>query len=397
MVTGHKETDCLEDIREKFMSKYDNPMSRQVFSLPDLIETQYDDLEEKARLVLSFQEIFNIQRIVLTGCGDSYAASLAAKPIFEMLTGIPTEVVTAIDLSRYYCEKHMGVDCRNPLVIAVSNSGTGARVAEAVQRARLHGCYVLGVTGNEKSPLGMHSDKILKLNIPEFEGAPGTRSYMVSVMSLLLLAIRFGEVRGSYTMDQAMDYRFDMRAQGEALRKLLPQMESTCVKAAEEWKDFPYYDFVGAGFDYAAAWFGWAKMLEATGKVAMHINSEEWFHLNFFARDARNLGTVVVGNTTNPGLSRTKEMVHYANVLNRPLLVVTDGTKEDFNGEEGTYVQVPAPKYPLNMPLTQFAPVCLLAGYISEMIGEKYGRGCEGDWSFAEGGAGVKNSEIIVK
>ena len=105
MVTGHKETDCLEDIREKFMSKYDNPMSRQVFSLPDLIETQYDDLEEKARLVLSFQEIFNIQRIVLTGCGDSYAASLAAKPIFEMLTGIPTEVVTAIDLSRYYCEK----------------------------------------------------------------------------------------------------------------------------------------------------------------------------------------------------------------------------------------------------------------------------------------------------
>ena len=58
---------------------------------------------------------------------------------------------------------------------------------------------------------------------------------------------------------------------------------------------------------------------------------------------------------------------------------------------------MPAPKYPLNMPLTQFAPVCLLAGYISEMIGEKYGRGCEGDWSFAEGGAGVKNSEIIVK
>ena len=87
---------------------------------------------------------------------------------------------------------------------------------------------MLGVTGNEKSPLGMHSDKILKLNIPEFEGAPGTRSYMVSVMSLLLLAIRFGEVRGSYTMDQAMDYRFDMRAQGEALRKLLPQMER-CV------------------------------------------------------------------------------------------------------------------------------------------------------------------------
>ena len=169
---------------------YTNPMSRQVESLPELIESQYEDLEPKARTILSFQEIFNIQRIVLTGCGDSYAAAMATKHAFEMLTGIPTEVVSALELSRFYCKKHLGVDCRNPLVIAVSNSGTGARISEAVQRARKYGCFVLGVTGNEESQLGIYSDKILKLNIPAFEGAPGTRSYMVSVMSLLLLAIR---------------------------------------------------------------------------------------------------------------------------------------------------------------------------------------------------------------
>ena len=198
------------------MDKYNNPMSRQVESLPELIESQYEDLEPKTRKVLSFQEIYNIQRIVLTGCGDSLAAAMATKHAFEMLTGIPTEVVTAIELSRLYCKKHMGVDCRNPLVIAVSNSGTGARVGEAVARARKHGCYVLGVTGNEESVLGINSDKILKLNIPSFEGAPGTRSYLVSVMSLLLLAIRFGEVRHQYTMDQAMAYRYDIKNQGKA-------------------------------------------------------------------------------------------------------------------------------------------------------------------------------------
>ncbi|MGI6069216.1 MAG: SIS domain-containing protein [Blautia sp.] len=379
------------------MSKYENAMCQQVFSLPELIRSQYEDLEPKTRTVLSFQEIFNIQRIVLTGCGDSYAAAMATKHAFEMLTGIPTEVVTAIELSRFYCEKHMGVDCRNPMVISVSNSGTGARISEAVQRARMHGCYVLGITGDEASPLGVHSDKILKLNIPSFESAPGTRSYMVSVMALLLLAIRFGEVRGKYTMDQAMDYRYDIRDQGDLLEAMLPEMDAACLKVAKEWKDFPCYDFVGSGFDYATAWFGHAKILEATGKFAMHINAEEWFHLNFFARDARHMGTVVVGNTTSPGLSRTKEMVKYANVLKRPLVVITDGTKEDFDGEEAIYIRVPSPKYPISMPLTHFAPVCLIAGYISALIGEKYGRGCEGDWEFAQGGAGVKNSEIIVK
>ena len=378
------------------MSKYSNPMSRQVESLPELIRSQYEDLEPKTRTVLSFQEIFNIQRIVLTGCGDSYAAAMATKHAFEMLTGIPTEVVTALELGRFYCKKHLGVDCRNPLVIAVSNSGTGARVSEAVQRARKYGCFVLGVTGNPQSPLGVNSDKILKLDIPSFESAPGTRSYMVSVLSLLLLAIRFGEVRLKYTMDQAMDYREDIKRQADALEALLPEMEDTCASLAEQWKDFPCYDFIGAGFDYATAWFGQAKILEATGKFAMHINTEEWFHLNFFARGAREMGTIVVANTTNPAHSRSKELVKYANVLHRPLAVITDGDEKDFGGEKAVYIKVPKTEYPITMPLTHFAPVCLIASYISELIGEKYGRGCEGDWAFAEGGAGVTESEIIV-
>ena len=378
------------------MGKYENPMSRQVMSLPELIRQQYDDLEPKTRTVLSFQEIYNIQRIIITGCGDSFAAGMATKYAFEMLTGIPTEVVSAIELSRFYCEKHLGIDSRNPLVIAVSNSGTVARISEAVQRTRLHGCFVLGITGNEESPLGVNSDKILKLNIPKFESAPGTRSYAVSVMSLLLLAIRFGEVRHQYTMDQAMEYRFDIRNQGNLLETMLPNMEESCEKIAEEWKDFPCFDFVGSGFDYATAWFGQAKILEATGKFAMHINTEEWFHLNFFARDAKHLGTVVVGNTTSPGFSRTKELVKFANILGRPMIVITDGTINDF-GEEATYIQVPTPKYPISMPLTHFAPVCLLASYLSVLLEEKYGRGCEGVWAFCDGGAGVINSEIIIK
>lgn len=378
---------------EMLTKEYDNPMCRQAMSLPELIRSQYEDLEVKTRKVLSFQEIFNIQRVVLTGCGDSYAACMATKHVFEMLTGIQAEVVTAIDFGRYYSERHMGVDCQNPLVIAVSNSGRVARISEAVQRAKFHDCFVLGITGNLTSPLAQNSDKVLKLDIPPFESAPGTRSYMVSVMALLLLAVRIGEVRGMYTMDQAMDYRYDMKNQGDLLEALLPQMAETCAKMAEEWKDFPCFDFVGAGFDYAAAWFGQAKMLEATGIYSMHINSEEWFHLNCFAKDPEHIGTVVVSNTTNPGRNRTKDVIRYGKKLGRPMLVITDG-----DGAEGvSCVTVPSPKYPVNMPVTQFVPMSLLAGYLSAMLGEQYGRGCEGPWSFCENGFCVQNNEIVLK
>ena len=49
------------------MSKFDNAMRRQALSLPALLADQYHDLEPKARSILSFQEIFSIQRIILTG------------------------------------------------------------------------------------------------------------------------------------------------------------------------------------------------------------------------------------------------------------------------------------------------------------------------------------------
>ena len=68
--------------------KTENALTRQVLSLPELIEQQYNDLEPKARKALTTPEIFSIQRIVLTGCGDSYAASLAVKYAFEELTGL---------------------------------------------------------------------------------------------------------------------------------------------------------------------------------------------------------------------------------------------------------------------------------------------------------------------
>ena len=75
----------------------ENALIRQVLSLPELIEQQYNDLEPKARKALTTPEIFGIQRIVLTGCGESYAAAQATKHAFEILTSLPCEVVTAIE------------------------------------------------------------------------------------------------------------------------------------------------------------------------------------------------------------------------------------------------------------------------------------------------------------
>ena len=375
--------------------KTENALTRQVWSLPELIEQQYNDLEPKARKALTTPEIFSIRKIVLTGCGDSYAAALAVKHAFEKLVRIPCEVVPAIELSRFYSRGQLGFAPRNPLVIAVSNSGGVSRVGEAIQAARKHGAFALGITGKRDSLLGQSVDKIMDINIPPFETAPGTRSYLVSVMSLLLVAIRMGEVRGCYTMDEAMDMRFDMVEQGKKLAEFLPEMADQMYGLAKKWKNMEAFDFVGAGPDYANAWFGHAKVFEALGKYAMHINTEEWLHMNFFMRNVDRIATIVTARTDSPAMSRNKELIQFAHDLTRPLLVITDGDKGDF-GIDTMYVKVPGTKYGMNMALTEYAPICLLIGYIMDMIGEVDGRGCEGVWQIADGARCIRQSEMVI-
>lgn len=374
-----------------------NPMCEQAWSLPELLRTLYPVLENSARRTLRTEEIFSIQRIVLTGCGDSYAAGLATKHIFELLTGIPTEVVSALDLARYYHPAQIGFAPHNPLVIAVSSSGTVARLAEAAQFAREHGAFVLAVTANPDAPLGQAASRVLTAKTPPFVSAPGVRSYLTSVLTLLLLAVRIGEVRGAYTMDRAGELRQDFLCQADALDRLLPDMDQKTAELARRWKGFNCFDFVGGGFDYAAAFYGHAKILEAAGRPAMRINTEEWLHLNFFARDVARIGTVITANTTNPSISRAREVIRYAGIMGRPTMVVTDGTADCFDNADAVYVRVPAVGSQISMPLTQFVPAALLAGYLAEELEETYGRGCEGAWSFAKDGAGVRESEMMIR
>lgn len=378
------------------MGKYDNAMKNQVFSLPQLIRQQYEDLEPKTRKLLTTPKIFSMQKIIITGCGDSFAAGLATKHIFELLTGIPTEVVTSIELSRLYASSQLGNSPNNPFVFAVSHSGTVARVGESVERANKYGAYTIGITANKESYLGKSARKTLDLEIPAFESSPGVRSYLVSVLSLLLLAIRIGEVRGKYTMDVAMDYRRDILTQADLLEESLPLMDSKTLELALNWSEMEAFDFVGSGFDYAAAWYGHAKMFEAAGKYAMHINTEEWLHLNFFMRNFSKIGTVMVANSSNPCLSRALETIGYSIELGRPTLVISDLEEEEFS-DNCTVIATPKSKFPISIPLTQFVPLSLLSGYIATIIGEEDGRGCKDNWSFAQNGNAVKNSEIIIK
>ena len=369
-------------------------MARQARDIPKLLKQQYSDLEPKTRKLFTTEEIFSFQKILLTGCGDSYATCLAAKPAFEEFAKVPVEVISAIDLSRHYAESNLNYGPNSPLVIAVSNSGQVARLYEAIIRANKTSAFTVGVTKNVDSPLGTEAKRVLKLDPPKFESAPGVGSYAISLLTLLLIAIRLGEVKLSYTMDQANVYRKSILKASEEMSGVIDSMDNQIFKLSKVWENYPGFDFIGSGADYGSVFFGRAKIIEAVGKYAMYTNTEEWLHLNFFLRNSEQTGTVVVIDQSNEAISRMQEVLEYMKMNKRPILIITNSDKllKEYKG----CIAYPSGIHKSIAALFQLIPLSLLASYLSKLIGETYGRGTEGNWEFSKGAKAVKQSEIKI-
>ncbi|MDE6185937.1 MAG: SIS domain-containing protein, partial [Lachnospiraceae bacterium] len=304
---------------------------------------------------------------------------------------LPVELVNAIDFSRYYRKERM---TDKTLVIVVSISGNGFRIKEITKKANACGALTLAVTKNKDSDIGNRAKKVLLLPLSPFEGGPGNRTYFSSLLALLLFGIAMGERRGVHDEAKSQFYYEEIKRQGELLIEYLPTWEEPLFQLAKDWREMTGFDFVGSGMEYGSAFFSHAKILEITGAFAMQINSEEWFHMNNFVKDIDKCGTIFIASVKAPGYDRTKEAVCYSVRLGRPTLVITDGTEEDL-GVKVPCIQVPSASFLPAMALTQYVPVCILAGYMGAMLGEKNCRGCLGPWSFAAGGAFIKEKKEL--
>lgn len=373
-----------------------NPMRENAYDVPQLVIGQCKQIEADSRMILTTPEIYQLRKIIVVGCGDSYAAGLAMKPAMEELTGLSVEVLPAMEVARFTHPDSFGKP-GSTLVMAVSSSGTVTRVAEAVAQANRHGCLTLAVTAKEDSPLALAAQKRVPLHVPAFPagGGNGVRSYRVSMLSLLLIAIRIGEVKGRYMMTDSEDYRraiCDYAAEWEAI---LPQLDEQILNLTKQCANKTLFDFVGSGGNYGSAWFSHAKILEATGDYAIHTDTEAWLHLNCFFRDLKNKLTVVYVSEQGNDLGRVQELIGPMAQLPTTVWVVTDSQELPLP-EQALRITVPKAKYQWLWPLMNDFPMSLMAGYLSVLKGESYGRSGQEDWKPIAGTGLLSGSKMVL-
>lgn len=367
-----------------------NSLIEQVKSLPGLLRETFQEIDDTARQVLHPELILSLKRIYITGCGDSHHAGLTTQLAFDTITGLPTTISTALEFARYKAGFLPQSGPNTNLVVGISVSGSVARTYEALKMADEAGATTLSLTATPESRVG-EAGKLLfavpapAFSLPEDEVSPGARSFFINQVALLLMAIRIGEVRGTITTAQATAYRNEILDMAEIIELTIQKNDALVKSAVEDLQQASEFVFVGGGPNYGIALFSAAKVLEASGDPALGQDTEEWAHLQYFAREP--LTPTCFITAADRDFSRMDEVIVAAKQIGRQVVVVCpENSQKMIENADYAFTFPPVPE--MFSALVTQVPGELFAAYRTEVIGESFFRNFEGGRS-VEGGGGI--------
>ena len=368
----------------------ENIMRDQVLSKPDLIREVVDPFAAEVQRVLEGDVCRAVERIYLTGCGDSHNAALATELAFEHFTGVPVEALTALQCARYATPF---LPPRS-MVFGISVSGEVARTIEALTLARDAGATTVAVTGTPGSRITRAAGLAIHTEIEPFPHAPGVRSYTASLLGLYLAAIHMGEVRGRLTAQQAAALREELKATADATEAAIAATDAATAALAEEAKEQRDFVFVGHGPNFGTALFSAAKLMEASGDHALGQDTEEWAHLQYFIRDRSGLTFLIA--PPGAGYGRAVEVAGVIKRLGRRLVAIVAEGDAEVAPLADVVLPMPAMSREAFTPLVYCTPAELFAAHLASVRGEPYFRGFTGLWDPATGGNVIQQSHILT-
>ena len=346
---------------------YENSLSRQAYRFEEYVKIVYDAVLPQVENLMPVKEIWDAQKVFITGCGDSWLAGVAAKPAFESVARMETYAPRAIEFSRILNNKNLGYSPNTPLVVLISYSGTASRVVECASRASKYGANTIAITNNSDSPLAKACRYCINVGLPaDGEYSPGGTTYNASMLALFILAMWIGRVRGKITPLQYQDMHSELFKFVSANQTKTEEFADRAFEIATKWKDQKAQDFIGDYGDYATAFFGSAKVIECFGGYTTYDDSEDWCHINYFLVDPDKIGRVVITNKSTPSYGRVLETIEAIRKIESPCIIVSDAESGEFPDTMEVFT-TPTPKYFWMNPLAQHLPFDMVAGFIGAL------------------------------
>lgn len=178
-------------------------MRKEIFEQPRAVgDALLGRHTEEGRLQLdevriSEEELRDIDRIIIVGCGTANYAGMVAKYAIEHWTRVPCEVELAHEF-RY----RDPILTRNTLVVAISQSGETADTLMAIRHAREQKSKVLAICNTNGSTIPRESDAVIYTHAGPEIGVASTKGFMTQMVACYLLALYLAQVRGTKFGDE---------------------------------------------------------------------------------------------------------------------------------------------------------------------------------------------------
>ncbi|CAL5192811.1 unnamed protein product [Lathyrus oleraceus] len=301
------------------------------------------------------------RRIVFIGCGTSYNAALAARPIFEELSGIPVTMEIASDLL-----DREGPIYREDTAVFVSQSGETADTLLALQYALDNGALCVGVTNTVGSAIARNTHCGVHINAGAEIGVASTKAYtsQIVVMAMLSLAIGGDTISNKARREAIIDSLYDLPNKVREVLELDQEMKDLANLLIAEQSLLVF----GRGYNYATALEGALKVKEVALMHSEGILAGEMKHGPLALVD-ESLPIVVIA-TRDACFSKQQSVIQQLHARRGRLIVVC--SKGDAAsvcpGKSCRTIEVPQVEDCLQ-PVINVVPLQLLAYHLTVLRG----------------------------
>lgn len=357
-----KETKTIEwDIEAAEKGGYEHFMLKEIYEQPKAVLDTISPRIKDDRIVIdelnmTEDEIKDLKRIYIIGCGSAYHVGVTGKYVIEKITRIPVEV----DLASEFRYRNPILE-KDSMVIIISQSGETADSLAALRMAQELGVKVLSVVNVVGSTIAREADNVLYTWAgPEISVAT-TKAYSTQLAALYLLAMQFGEIRGTIPPQEYDEMLKELKCLPDKISEILGDKERI-QWFASKYANAKDVFFLGRGSDYATALEGSLKLKEIS-----YIHSEAYAagELKHGTISLIEDGILTVAVVTQPDLYE-KMISNIVEVRTRGGYIFTLTNKGNCVMEDCSDFTVYIPKtHPCFAPSLAVVPLQLFGYYVS--------------------------------
>jgi glucosamine--fructose-6-phosphate aminotransferase (isomerizing) len=237
-------------------------MRKEIFEQPraiaDALLGRHDEAGQLQldEVRISDDELRDIDKIIIIGCGTAHYAGLVAKYAIEHWTRIPCEVELAHEF-RY----RDPILTRNTLVVAISQSGETADTLMAIRHAVKQRARVLAICNTNGSTIPRESDAVIYTHAGPEIGVASTKGFLTQLIACYLLGLYLAQVRGTKFGDEIAGVVRELAQMPANVQSILDDAESVYA-LAQRFKDTRSVLFLGRHAGYPVALEGALKLKE---------------------------------------------------------------------------------------------------------------------------------------